>query len=153
MNIQFCLKSYLIDNKFSLIIRILLVLFVLYSIYTLSFVYPFGVKSIFISSAVAIVLALFGNSFVFSVYFFFIFLLCLVESHFLRVYGFSFELISKQIVAVCFDTNKDEIFSYFKIISIKEFLLLGIAILLSVLVFFTHPLIINISIFFRHFKK
>lgn len=153
MNIQFCLKSYLIDNKYSLIIRILLVLFVLYSIYTLSFVYPFGVKSIFISSTVAIVLALFGNSFVFSVYFFFIFLLCLVESHFLRVYGFSFELISKQIVAVCFDTNKDEIFSYLKIISIKEFLLLGIAILLSVLVFFTHPLIINISIFFRHFKK
>lgn len=153
MNIQFSLKSYLIDNKFSLIIRILLVLFVLYSIYTLSFVYPFEVKGIFISSVVAIVLALFGNSFVFSVYFLFIFLLCLVESHFLRVYGFSFELISKQIVAVFLDSNKNEFFSYFKIISIKEFLLLGIAILLSVLGFFSHPLIINFQKLFRNSKN
>lgn len=153
MNIQFNLKNNLVDNKFSLIIRILWTLFVFYSIYTLSFVYPFEAKSIFITSIVAIVLALFGNGFVFSIYFLFIFLLSLFESHFLRVYGFSFELISKQIVSVFFDSNKGEIISYLKIISIKEFLLLGIAILFSVLGFFSHPIIINFLKLFRNSKK
>lgn len=136
----FC--SSIFNNKFTVIVNTLLCLAVLCSIAYLSIeylndIYSFKIKYIFFSSIATIFLSIFGNRFLFAIFSLFVILLALAESHFIRVYGFHFQLISEQILTVILDSSNHEIFSYLKIISFKEYTILCISVLLCLLSLFT----------------
>lgn len=125
------------NNKFTVIVNTLLCLMVLCSIAFLNDIYSFKIKYIFFTSAATIFLSIFGNRFIFAIFSLFVILLALAESHFIRVYGFHFQLISEQILTVILDSSNHEIFSYLKIISFKEYTLLCISVLMCLLSVFT----------------
>lgn len=125
------------NNKFTVIVNTLLCLAVLCSIAYLNDIYSLKIKYIFFTSIATLFLSIFGNRFLFAIFSLFVILLALAESHFIRVYGFHFQLISEQILTVILDSSNHEIFSYLKIISFKEYTILCISVLLCFLSLFT----------------
>lgn len=143
------INNTLLKNKFSLIICFILNLMVLFSVVYIASIYSLRIKYILFSLIVTAFLSIYGNRLLYATYSLCIILLALAETHFIRVYGFHFDLISEQILTVILDSNNQEFFSYLKIISIKEYVFLCISLSLFCLTLFTKKIDINFKKIFK----